>query len=195
MKNIVKRLMKLSEEKFVWIFSSFWLISNLTTYIITKDNFFIIISTYLFLLIIGLIVEYCDIPTELGFSYEIDMLIKTNLEWITFETFNRDYCLNKNLEKPLIVTEKDINEIGVTLFENNGYVSMEIFSNIKHISLTLIHGVLKCFGNYKILNIEEGDIKTGTIFVNTDLPIVVYGEPLGHITKQMINDYQNALKS
>ena len=55
MKNIVKRLMKLSEEKFVWIFSSFWLISNLTTYIITKDNFFIIISTYLFLLIIGLI--------------------------------------------------------------------------------------------------------------------------------------------
>ena len=141
------------------------------------------------------VVEYCDIPTELGFSYEIDMLIKTNLEWITFETFNRDYCLNKNLEKPLIVTEKDINEIGVTLFENNGYVSMEIFSNIKHISLTLIHGVLKCFGNYKILNIEEGDIKTGTIFVNTDLPIVVYGEPLGHITKQMINDYQNALKS
>lgn len=141
------------------------------------------------------VVEYCDIPTELGFSYEIDMLIKTNLEWITFETFNLDYCLNKNLEKPLIVTEKDINEIGVTLFENNGYVSMEIFSNIKHISLTLIHGVLKCFGNYKILNIEEGDIKTGTIFVNTDLPIVVYGEPLGHITKQMINDYQNALKS
>ena len=141
------------------------------------------------------VVEYCDIPTELGFSYEIDMLIKTNLEWITFETFNRDYCLNKNLEKPLIVTEKDINEIGVTLFENNGYVSMEIFSNIKHISLTLIHGVLKCFGNYKILNIEEGDIKTGTIFVNTDLPIVVYGEPLGHITKQIINDYQNALKS
>lgn len=56
MKNIVKRLMKLSEEKFVWIFSSFWLISNLTTYIITKDNFFIIISTYLFLLIIGLII-------------------------------------------------------------------------------------------------------------------------------------------
>ena len=54
MKNIVKRLMKLSEEKFVWIFSSFWLISNLTTYIITKDNFFIIISTYLFLLIIGI---------------------------------------------------------------------------------------------------------------------------------------------
>ena len=141
------------------------------------------------------IVEYCDIPTELGFDYDIDLLIKTNLEWIVFETFNRDYCLNKNLEKPLIVTEKDINEIGVTLFENNGYVSMEIFSNIKHISLTLIHGVLKCFGNYKILNIEEGDIKTGTIFVNTDLPIVVYGEPLGHITKQMINDYQNALKS
>ena len=56
MKNIVKKLMKLSEEKFVWIFSSFWLISNLTTYIITKDNFFIIISTYLFLLIIGLII-------------------------------------------------------------------------------------------------------------------------------------------
>ena len=103
----------------------------------------------------------------------------------------------KNLMKLLksLNTEKDINEIGVTLFENNGYVSMEIFSNIKHISLTLIHGVLKCFGNYKILNIEEGDIKTGTIFVNTDLPIVVYGEPLGHITKQMINDYQNALKS
>ena len=141
------------------------------------------------------IVEYCDIQTELGFDYDIDLLIKTNLEWIVFETFNRDYCLNKNFEKPIIVTEKDIKEIGITLFENNGCVALEIFSNTKHIALSLIHGILKCFGNYKIMNVEEGDIKNGTIFVNTDLPIVVYGEPLGHITQQMIDDYKKIQKS
>lgn len=141
------------------------------------------------------IVEYCDIPTELGFDYDIDLLIKTNLEWIVFETFNRDYCLNKNFEKPIIVIEKDIKEIGITLFENNGCVALEIFSNTKHIALSLIHGILKCFGNYKIMNVEEGDIKNGTIFVNTDLPIVVYGEPLGHITQQMIDDYKKIQKS
>lgn len=141
------------------------------------------------------IVEYCDIPTELGFDYDIDLLIKTNLEWIVFETFNRDYCLNKNFEKPIIVTEKDIKEIGITLFENNGCIALEIFSNTKHIALSLIHGILKCFGNYKIMNVEEGDIKNGTIFVNTDLPIVVYGEPLGHITQQMIDDYKKIQKS
>lgn len=71
----------------------------------------------------------------------------------------------------------------------------EIFSNTKHIALSLIHGILKCFGNYKIMNVEEGDIKNGTIFVNTDLPIVVYGEPLGHITQQMIDDYKKIQKS
>ena len=94
-----------------------------------------------------------------------------------------------------IVMFKTLLIIGITLFENNGCVALEIFSNTKHIALSLIHGILKCFGNYKIMNVEEGDIKNGTIFVNTDLPIVVYGEPLGHITQQMIDDYKKIQKS
>lgn len=55
MKDIIKKLMKISETKFVWIIFSVWLTSNILVFLFTKDNFYVIISTYIWLSILATI--------------------------------------------------------------------------------------------------------------------------------------------
>lgn len=47
--------MKISERKIVWIITTLWLLSNVLAFLITKDNFYVIISTYSWLFIVALI--------------------------------------------------------------------------------------------------------------------------------------------
>lgn len=47
--------MKISERKIIWIIASLWLLSNVLAFLITKDNFYVIISTYSWLFIVTLI--------------------------------------------------------------------------------------------------------------------------------------------
>ena len=45
----------MKEKKIVWIITSLWLLSNVLAFLITKDNFYVIISTYSWLFIVALI--------------------------------------------------------------------------------------------------------------------------------------------
>lgn len=47
--------MRISERKIVWIITSLWLLSNVLAFLITKDNLYVIISTYSWLFIVALI--------------------------------------------------------------------------------------------------------------------------------------------
>lgn len=55
MKDIIKKLIEISEIKFVWIIFSVWLTSNILVFLFTKDNFYVIISTYIWLSILATI--------------------------------------------------------------------------------------------------------------------------------------------
>lgn len=55
MKDNIKKLIEISEIKFVWIISSIWLISNILVFLFTKNNFYVIISTYIWLSILATI--------------------------------------------------------------------------------------------------------------------------------------------
>lgn len=55
MKDIIKKLMKISETKFVWIIFSVWLTSNILVFLFVKNNFYVIISTYIWLSILATI--------------------------------------------------------------------------------------------------------------------------------------------
>jgi len=55
MKDNIKKFMKISETKFVWIIFSIWLTSNILAFLFTKDNFYVIISTYIWLSILATI--------------------------------------------------------------------------------------------------------------------------------------------
>ena len=93
-----------------------------------------------------------------------DSKIITNLPYSEYENIlNKNYFETKIFERNIIVNKDDIKELGNSRYYENNCYCFEFSKQYEKICLIILKQILKCFGDYKIINISESYINGGMI--------------------------------
>ena len=77
--------------------------------------------------------------------------------------------------QPILVCKEDINQIGIQAYVENGNMVFVCSGETCHIESILLRNILRCFGDYKIVN-EIDYYEENELGFETNLPYSLYDE-------------------